>query len=319
MMNTWRSFFAVAFLWWMTATCIHAQKVTYIYSDPQGTPLAEADEQGNITKTFDYRPYGVQALGDPPQGPGYTGHVNDPETDLVYMQARYYDSVSGRFLSVDPVGAAAGNLFNINRYAYANNSPLIFVDPNGRQAFAGWANNQVYAGTQLATSQQLAGLANISADFTPIVGDIKGIIEAYNEPTVGNVIGAIVGLVPFVGDAAKGGIKGSRVAKSVKPDFIVSRDGAVIHGSPDKVRASLDGAGFEGSSVTNANGTEQGTLHNISGMKMDIRVMDGGANHPARVVTTREGTSQPVNPTNGSNFGNVPKVEQRERSHIVFP
>ncbi len=34
---------------------------------------------------------------------GFTGHVNDSETDLVYMQQRYYDPIAGRFLSVDPV------------------------------------------------------------------------------------------------------------------------------------------------------------------------------------------------------------------------
>ena len=43
-----------------------------------------------------------------PNGPGYTGHVNDPDTGLVYMQARYYDPGWGGFLSVDPVGAESG-------------------------------------------------------------------------------------------------------------------------------------------------------------------------------------------------------------------
>lgn len=78
----------------------HAGTVTYVYTDPQGTPLAEADASGNVTATFDYAPYGGQALGTPPSGPGYTGHANDPESGLVYMQARYYDPVVGRFLSV---------------------------------------------------------------------------------------------------------------------------------------------------------------------------------------------------------------------------
>jgi uncharacterized protein RhaS with RHS repeats len=67
----------------------HAQQngtVTYVYTDPQGTPLAEADAQGNITATFDYTPYGTIAMGTSPDGPGYAGHVNDPETNLSYMQ-----------------------------------------------------------------------------------------------------------------------------------------------------------------------------------------------------------------------------------------
>jgi len=47
-----------------------AGKVTYIYTDPQGTPLAEADAQGNIIATFDCTPYGTQANGTPPNGLG---------------------------------------------------------------------------------------------------------------------------------------------------------------------------------------------------------------------------------------------------------
>jgi RHS repeat-associated protein len=116
-------------------SALHAQQngtVTYVYTDPQGTPLAEADASGNITKTFDYTPYGTTALGTPPAGPGYTGHVNDPETNLVYMQGRYYDPASGHFLSVDPVAPESGNTFNFNRYDYVNNNPINHIDPNGK-------------------------------------------------------------------------------------------------------------------------------------------------------------------------------------------
>jgi len=117
-------------------SALHAQQagtVTYVYTDPQGTPLAEADSKGNITATFDYTPYGTTALGTPPNGPGYTGHVNDPETNLVYMVGRYYDSATGHFLSVDPESPLAGSAFTFNRYAYASNNPIVNSDPNGRQ------------------------------------------------------------------------------------------------------------------------------------------------------------------------------------------
>ena len=107
---------------------------TYVYTDPQGTPLAEADANGNITATFDYTPYGSTALGAPPNGPGYTGHVDDPETNLVYMQARYYDPVTGHFLSVDPKSLQIGNAFSFNNYDYANNNPILNIDPDGREA-----------------------------------------------------------------------------------------------------------------------------------------------------------------------------------------
>ncbi|HTV84873.1 MAG TPA: RHS repeat-associated core domain-containing protein [Dyella sp.] len=108
--------------------------VTYVYTDPQGTPLAEADASGNITATFDYTPYGSTALGAPPNGPGYTGHVNDPETNLVYMQARYFDPATGRFLSTDPIPYDEGGINGFNRYAYGSNNPIYNTDPTGQQS-----------------------------------------------------------------------------------------------------------------------------------------------------------------------------------------
>lgn len=113
-------------------------KVIYVYTDPQGTPLAEADASGSITATFEYTPYGTYASAGtgnpapPPNGPAYTGHVNDPDTNLVYMQARYYDPSIGRFLSIDPVRPTAGNGFSFNRYGYANENPQRYIDPDGR-------------------------------------------------------------------------------------------------------------------------------------------------------------------------------------------
>jgi RHS repeat-associated protein len=67
-----------------------------------------------------------------PDGIGFTGHVNDPDTGLVYMQQRYYDPVAGRFLSVDPVTTDADNGALFNRYMYAANNPFTLFDPDGR-------------------------------------------------------------------------------------------------------------------------------------------------------------------------------------------
>ncbi|EIL88706.1 hypothetical protein UU7_17072 [Rhodanobacter spathiphylli B39] len=119
---------------WLLAMMAHAGTVTYVYTDAQGTPVMESDAQGHITKRFEYTPYGmpVTSVGAAPDGPGYTGHVNDPETGLVYMQARYYDPEVGRFLSVDPVGPQAGNIFNIGRFGYVSGNPIMLVDPSGR-------------------------------------------------------------------------------------------------------------------------------------------------------------------------------------------
>lgn len=48
------------------------------------------------------------------------------------MQQRYYDPIIGRFYSNDPVGFKTSNPMMFNRYAYANNNPYKYVDPDGR-------------------------------------------------------------------------------------------------------------------------------------------------------------------------------------------
>lgn len=108
-----------------------SEKVTYLITDAQGSVVAEMDAQGNVTYTAAYRPYGHQQVGAPQPSPGYTGHVNDPDTGLVYMQHRYYGPDTARFLSVDPVVPKPGNVFNFNRYAYVGNNPVNRIDPSG--------------------------------------------------------------------------------------------------------------------------------------------------------------------------------------------
>ena len=185
----------------------HAQpgKVTYVYTDPQGTPLAEADANGNITATFDYKPYGSQALGSPPTGPGYTGHVNDPDTGLVYMQARYYDPIVGRFLSLDPIPPSAGNIYNFSRFSYANNNPAVNIDSDGRQTLP----PSVYTidWTKPETREAFKQYATTVGGFAPGVGDAQNIYEAYNDPSPLSISIAVVGVIPEVGGLAAKALK----------------------------------------------------------------------------------------------------------------
>ena len=86
----------------------------------------------NALRRTRYEAYGNTAAGTVPTGLGFTGHVNDADTGLVYMQQRYYDPIAARFLSVDPIvtDANTGNKFNL--YEYANNNPYRYTDPDGR-------------------------------------------------------------------------------------------------------------------------------------------------------------------------------------------
>jgi RHS repeat-associated protein len=64
----------------------------------------------------------------------FTGKERDTETGLDNFGARYYASSMGRFVSADPSGLLAQkpeSPQSWNLYAYARNSPVIFLDPNG--------------------------------------------------------------------------------------------------------------------------------------------------------------------------------------------
>ena len=106
--------------------------ISYLHTDALGSPIAKTNSAGSVIETSEYEPYGKLLNRANDDRAGYTGHVMDSASGLTYMQQRYYDPQTGRFLSVDPVSADGGSLFN--RYSYANNNPYVFTDPDGRQS-----------------------------------------------------------------------------------------------------------------------------------------------------------------------------------------
>jgi len=114
-----------------------ADRTIYFHTDGIGSVVAATDQQGEILWREAYRPYGsrmdkVVATSD--NTPFYTGKPHDDTTGLSYFGARYYDPEIGRFMGIDPVGVDPENPHSFNRYAYANNNPYRFVDPDGNVA-----------------------------------------------------------------------------------------------------------------------------------------------------------------------------------------
>ena len=111
-----------------------AVTVTYFHNDVAGTPLVATDASGNLLWKENYRPYGDRINNQPASANNalwFTGKPYDSQTGLSYMGARYYDPVLGRFHGTDPNGFDPSELQTFNRYAYANNNPYKFVDPDG--------------------------------------------------------------------------------------------------------------------------------------------------------------------------------------------
>jgi hypothetical protein len=54
------------------------------------------------------------------------------------MGARFYDTALGRWISADTIVPEPGEPQSLNRYSYANNSPLVYVDPSGHKSRKQW-------------------------------------------------------------------------------------------------------------------------------------------------------------------------------------
>lgn len=114
-----------------------------IYRDYLGSITHITNASGAVVQELSYDAWGRlrnpsnQVVYAPDQEPvlflgrGYTGHEHLPQFGLVNMNARLYDPVLGRFLSADPYVQAPDFSQSFNRYAYAMNNPLKFVDENG--------------------------------------------------------------------------------------------------------------------------------------------------------------------------------------------
>lgn len=110
----------------VTASATH-----YYLTDGSGSTLALVDSSGTVVQSYDYDAWGNvrSSSGTSATEFQYTGEQRDP-TGLIYLRARYYDPMTGSFLSSDPMGTG---------YSYASGNPASRVDPLGLLDISGIA------------------------------------------------------------------------------------------------------------------------------------------------------------------------------------
>ncbi len=102
-------------------------------ADNLGTVRTLLDSEGNRIRDLVFAAWGEITQDTNPSLDfpfAFTGREYDRETGLYFYRARYYDPRTGRFISEDPIGFAAGDT-NLNRYVA--NSPSYATDPTGLQ------------------------------------------------------------------------------------------------------------------------------------------------------------------------------------------
>ena len=223
------------------------ERVVHYHNDALGSPIAATDEQGRVMWRKSYTPYGQPIGPAAPNEPGYTGKFEEPDLGIQNFGARWYDPRIGRFLAIDPAGFDPQNPQSFNRYAYANNNPYKYVDPDGRAAETaldvislGLSANAFGNDPSLANGLGLAYDALATA--VPVLPAGFGFIK-----NAGNA-------AETVGDVAKGadnvawppnrGFDGDSAPASLIPGAKVDR-----YGSPNGTFVSPDGTPFPNRSL----------------------------------------------------------------------
>jgi RHS repeat-associated protein len=129
---------------------VGSASTTYLHPDHLGGTNVTTDEDGEVTQTLDYYPYGSQRIvtGSFSEQRRFIGEEFDGDTEFSYLNARYYQGSRGQFMSQDPVflgigsggqdkrskqqlGALLSDPQLLNAYSYSRNNPLNLSDPSG--------------------------------------------------------------------------------------------------------------------------------------------------------------------------------------------
>ena len=181
-----------------------AGRHTYYYRyNLQGDVIALLDSTGTVVAEYNYTPYGEHigtVTGIAADNPfRYRGYYYDNETGYYYLQSRYYNPVTCRFINADSVmSGVASNLIGFNLFAYCFNDPINMNDQDGNwpkwltgtlNVVAGVA--QMVTGMALGATVGWTGIGAVAAGFLIMNGAMmatQGIGQIVNDVTKSKVM-----------------------------------------------------------------------------------------------------------------------------------
>ena len=205
---------------------IDATEVSYFHKDHLGSSTAITNTSGSLVESTDYMPFGGQRdhTGIDVSDYRFTDQELDPESGLYNCNARLYDPIIGRFISADVIVQNFSDPQTLNRYSYARNNPLMYVDPSGHcfsiiAAIVGAVFGAVISGVQSDwdANAMLTGAA-IGFVSGGLGGGVGSLVSGLTDsPIVGGLAGgAVAGATArgmsasiYGGDIGEGILKGA--------------------------------------------------------------------------------------------------------------
>jgi len=163
-------------------------RLYYLYN-AHSDIIQTTDSYGAVVNNYAYDAFGNELNPDPNDSNPFRfcAEYFDHETGYYYLRARFYDPSIGRFISEDPVRSG------LNWYTYANNNPVMFIDPTG--LFFGKIINAVKsvatASVNIATTAVNTVVNTVATVTTAAVNTTKAVVSNVVETTktvVNNVV-----------------------------------------------------------------------------------------------------------------------------------
>ena len=155
----------------------------------------------------------------------YRGYYYDTETGLYFLQTRYYDPETGRFLNRDAVTYAdPETIGGLNLYAYCLNNPVMYVDPSGHLVISaligiiagvltGATISGLFAGANASNGESF-GSAFLGGFLNGLISGI-GLAAGLAVAAIGTVPSLIIGGAVALSGGFMGGFLGNSVTQLI--------------------------------------------------------------------------------------------------------
>lgn len=195
--------------------------VPYSYvKNLQGDIVAILDSNKNVVVRYVYDAWGrhISRSGTMSNSLGklnpfrYRGYVYDEETELYYLETRYYNAQHGRFINADECVSTCQGVLSSNVFAYCENSPVSRTDSSGKAIETGWDIITIFisVGDVASNPTDITAWIGLGLDLVDLIPFVTGTGEAYR---VYRITDKVVDGLGDLSKAKKYGIKGYKALR----------------------------------------------------------------------------------------------------------